>query len=89
MPDDDHDRTERPRRGEAATGEDALAAIRAAPAPVVNTRYVANELRIARAEAAELLTELFDEGRVCAHGIGDRVDLWWIPDEFEDLPRDR
>ncbi|WP_129115448.1 hypothetical protein [Halegenticoccus tardaugens] len=78
---DENERRERRRSSERVADEDVLNALRAAPFPTVNTRYLAIELDLTYDATARRLRRLRDDGRVERLEIGDRLVLWWLPDE--------
>ena len=57
---------------------DIIDAIKTAPNPVVNTRYLANELGTSLEEMDAELCLLADEGVLGRMRVGSRVDLWWL-----------
>ncbi len=55
-----------------------VAAIRDAPAPVVNTTYLADEFDVSRERLGEQLDELVAEGVLEHTEARGRGHLWWL-----------
>ena len=60
------------------TPTDIINTIKMAPSPVVNTRYLANELGTSLEEMEAQLCLLADEGVLGRMRVGSRFDLWWL-----------
>lgn len=58
--------------------EGIVAAIRDAPAPVVNTTYLADELAISREQLGDQLAELVADGVLEHTEARGRGHLWWL-----------
>ncbi|MFC4436678.1 MULTISPECIES: hypothetical protein [Natrialbaceae] len=72
----------------AAESEDAVVeriveAIRTAPQPVVNTRYLAGELDVPAEELVDPLESLAETGRLERLEVRDRGSLWLLSLEEE------
>lgn len=70
-------------RNGSVSAEAVVRAIRGAPRPVVNTRYLADDLEVDPAELREFLHELVEEGVLEHLEIRDRTHLWWLSLETE------
>lgn len=58
--------------------EAIVESIRAAPMPVVNTRYLANEHAVLLDEMAERLEAMAEAGTLECHEIEGWNRLWWL-----------
>ncbi|WP_231187197.1 hypothetical protein [Haladaptatus sp. DYF46] len=58
--------------------EDIVAAIRDAPAPVVNTTYLADEMSVSRESLRDRLDELVADGVLENTEARGRGHLWWL-----------
>ncbi|WP_049972438.1 hypothetical protein [Haladaptatus cibarius] len=63
--------------------EEIVAAIRGAPAPVVNTRYLADEFDTTIEWMKNRLAELVEEGVLEHTEARNRGHLWWLSVETE------
>ncbi|SIR85000.1 hypothetical protein SAMN05421858_4161 [Haladaptatus litoreus] len=63
--------------------KEIVAAIRDAPAPVVNTRYLADEFDTTIERMKNRLTELVEEGVLEHTEARNRGHLWWLSVETE------
>uniref|UniRef100_A0A7D5KU29 Uncharacterized protein n=1 Tax=Natrinema halophilum TaxID=1699371 RepID=A0A7D5KU29_9EURY len=58
--------------------ETVVESIRAAPMPVVNTRYLAEEHDVPTDEMVERLEAMVDAGMLESHEIEGLARLWWL-----------
>lgn len=68
---------------EDAVDERLVEAIRTAPQPVVNTRYLAGELDVPAEELVDPLEELVETGRLERLEVRGRGSLWLLSLEEE------
>ncbi|WP_245779463.1 hypothetical protein [Halostagnicola kamekurae] len=84
------ERASRPETGSGADAdiervstEEIVDVIRAAPVPVVNTQYLADECDISVDALFEQLFERVEDGILEHHSVEDRWHLWWLTLETE------
>ncbi|WP_265110206.1 hypothetical protein [Halosolutus halophilus] len=66
------------RSGQPIDPDRIVATIRAAPRPVVNTRYLANELDVPVDVLFDRLESMADDGRLETFEIRDRFHCWYL-----------
>lgn len=76
------------RSAQAIDADRIVTAIRAAPRPVVNTRYLANELDVPIEDLFDRLESMADDGRLEKLEIRGRLHLWQLsPAEADAVER--